>query len=177
MITGKNMVPAWSGFIMIICIAGIGALSLTACKTLGIGGSSDETVDLGGDEEIILVADEMPRFPGCEEMDISEEELFNCSQKKMLKFVYNNIKYPEIARNNGIEGTVVVSFVVDRTGQIQNPEVVRDIGGECGKEALRVIKLMADMEGKWRPGIKDGKAVNVKMNFPIRFTLYREEEG
>ncbi|TVR88675.1 MAG: M56 family peptidase [Saprospirales bacterium] len=177
MITGKNMVPAWSGFIMIICIAGIGALSLTGCKTLGIGDHSDETVDLDGDEEVFQIADEMPRFPGCEEKNISGNELQNCSAKKMLTFVYDNIKYPEIARSNGIEGTVVISFVVDRTGQIQNPKIVRDIGGECGKEALRVIELMADLEEKWIPGIKEGKAVNVRYNFPVRFSLEEEEEG
>ena len=175
MITGKNMVPAWSGFIMIICFAGIGLLSLTACKTLGIG-HSDETVDLDGDEEIFVEVDVMPRFPGCEEMNISGDELLACANQKMLEFVFSNIRYPELARVNGIEGTVVIAFVVDRTGQIQNPQIVRDIGAECGKEALRVVKMMADMEEKWRPGIQDGKAVNVEYNLPVRFTLNREKE-
>lgn len=93
----------------------------------------------------------------------------------MLEFVYSNIKYLKIARQNGIQGTVVISFVVDNNGQIQDPEVVRDIGGEYGKADLKVIEMMADME-EWRHRIKDSKAVNVQYNLPVRFTFNGEEE-
>lgn len=83
----------------------------------------------------------------------------------------------EIARQNGIQGTVVIFFVVDNNGQIQDPEVVRDIRGEYGKADLKVIEMMADMEKKWRHRIKDSKAVNVQYNLPVRFTFNGEEEG
>lgn len=95
----------------------------------------------------------------------------------MLEFVYSNIKCLEIARQNGIQGTVVIFFVVDNNGQIQDPEVVRDIRGEYGKADLKVIEMMADMEKKWRHRIKDSKAVNVQYNLPVRFTFNGEEEG
>ena len=162
MIAEKNTAPAWSGFIMIICIAGFGALLLAGCKTQGIAGSTDEAFNVDGDEEIFQVVDEMPRFPGCEEKNLPEDQRLNCANQKMLFFIYSNIKYPKEAREQGIDGTVVVSYIVDRTGQIQNPQIVGDADENLGKAALRVINMMADMEEKWTPGIKDGKAVNVQ---------------
>ncbi|TVQ49961.1 MAG: energy transducer TonB [Saprospirales bacterium] len=122
-------------------------------------------------EEIFQVVEQMPRFPGCENMAGSNEEKKACADQKMLEFIYRNIRYPAIARENGIEGQVVITFVVDTDGRIQDPKVVRDIGGGCGQEALRVIKMMNDMPERWTPGRQRGRAVNVQFNLPVRFTL------
>ncbi len=122
-------------------------------------------------EEIFQVVEQMPRFPGCEDMSGTNEEKKACADQKMLEFIYRNIRYPAIARENGIEGQVVVTFVVDTDGRIQDPKVVRDIGGGCGAEALRVIKMMNDMPERWTPGRQRGRAVNVQFNLPVRFTL------
>ena len=84
-----------------------------------------------------------------------------------MNFLGNNIKYPTIAKEVGITGTVVLSFVVGKTGEIKDIKIVKDIGGNCGNEAIRVIKKMPN----WIAGKQRGKPVNVKYHLPIRFTL------
>lgn len=121
-------------------------------------------------EEIFKVVEEMPRFPGCENLATTDERKA-CSDKKMLQFIYDNIQYPAIARENGIEGTVVVRFVVEADGSIKYAEVVRDIGGRCGEEAMRVVALMNSMPQKWTPGRQRGKPVRVWFNLPVKFIL------
>ena len=85
----------------------------------------------------------------------------------LTRFVQNNIKYPRIARESGIHGTVYVTFVVSKTGEISNVQIVRGIGGGCDEEAVRVIKLMPN----WIPGRQNGKPVPVWFNFPLKFTF------
>ncbi len=122
------------------------------------------------EEEIFKVVEEMPRFPGCENLATTEERRA-CADKKMLQFIYDNIQYPAIARENGIEGTVVVRFVVEADGSIKQAEVVRDIGGRCGEEALRVVNMMNKLPQKWTPGKQRGKPVRVWFNLPVKFIL------
>ena len=89
----------------------------------------------------------------------------------MLEFIYGNIKYPAIARENGVEGMVVVTFVVEKDGTVTDARVVRDIGAQCGQEALRVVNLMNEKSVKWVPGKQRGRAVRVQFNLPVRFKL------
>jgi TonB family protein len=97
------------------------------------------------------VVEEMPAFPG--------------GQAKMMQFLAANIKYPKAAIENGISGTVYISFIVDRKGKINDVRVLRGIGGGCDEEAIRVVKSMPD----WIPGKQNGKKVPVQFNLPIRF--------
>lgn len=117
-------------------------------------------------DEIFQVVEEMPRFPGCESEGDKEAQK-KCASDKMIKFIYGNIKYPPIARENGVEGTVVIRFVVDKDGSVTAPEIVRDIGAQCGAEALRVVNMMP----KWIPGKQRGQAVKVYFNLPVKFRL------
>ena len=121
-------------------------------------------------EEIFKVVEDMPRFPGCEDLP-SKEERKQCADKKMLEFIYKNIKYPAIARENGVEGTAVVQFVVEKDGSITDARVVRDPGAQTGSEALRVVEMMKDRSIKWIPGKQRGRAVRVQFNLPVRFRL------
>ncbi len=114
--------------------------------------------------DVYSVVEEMPRFPGCEE---SNEDRKKCSEQKLLQHIYTNLVYPKEARDAGIEGMVVVSFVVEKDGQITNPEILRSVGGGCGEEVLRVISTMPN----WVPGREAGKAVAVQFNLPVRFKL------
>lgn len=120
-------------------------------------------------EEIFQVVEEMPRFPGCENKPEAERKA--CADKAMLQFIYKNIKYPPIARENGVEGTVVVTFVVEKDGSVTDAKVLRDIGAQCGQEALRVVKMMNNMGSKWAPGKQRGKPVRVQFNLPVKFRL------
>ncbi len=103
--------------------------------------------------EIFVVVESMPEYPG------GETELY--------KYLGNSINYPEQARNLGLQGKVYVTFVVERDGSIANPKVLRDIGGGCGEEALRVVRSMP----KWKPGKQHGKNVRVQYNLPVLFQL------
>jgi protein TonB len=110
----------------------------------------------------------MPRFLSAEcESKGSKEEIKQCAQGEMLKFIYKNIKYPPIARENGVEGTVVIRFVVDKNGNVKEPEILRDIKAGCGAEAMRVVNMMP----KWKPGQQRGRKVPVYFNLPVKFKL------
>ena len=87
--------------------------------------------------------------------------------KAMYKFMSDNVKYPTIARENGIEGTVYVGFVIGKDGAIRDVAVKRGIGGGCNEEAVRVISMMP----AWKAGKQNGKAVSVAFTLPVKFAL------
>ena len=95
------------------------------------------------DTAIVVISDVMPEFPG------GEDSLF--------AFLFRNIKYPVEAKKADIQGRVFVTFVVEKDGRITGERILRDIGGGCGEEVLRVIRTMP----KWKPGTQDGKPVRV----------------
>ena len=110
------------------------------------------------------------KFPGCEENGESEEQKA-CAQKKLLEFIYGNIKYPAIARENGVEGMAVVSFVIEKDGKVTDAKVVRNPGAKTGEEALRVVELMNQEGIRWNPGQQGGRNVRVQFNLPVKFKL------
>jgi len=112
-----------------------------------------EEVPVEKPEEVFKVVEQQPQYPD--------------GEAAMLKFIYSNIKYPAIARDNGVDGTVYVSFVVEKDGSITSVKVVRDIGGGCGEEAMRVVKMFP----KWNPGKQRGRPVRVQFNLPVKFKL------
>ena len=105
------------------------------------------------EQEIFKIVEEMPSFPG--------------GEGKLMEYVSKNIKYPQIARETGIQGRVFVNFVVEPDGSVSNVTVLRGIGGGCDEEAMRVVKNMP----KWKPGKQRGKAVRVQYMLPVNFRL------
>ncbi|HIS09681.1 MAG TPA: TonB family protein [Candidatus Avibacteroides excrementipullorum] len=105
------------------------------------------------EEEIFQVVEEMPEPPG--------------GMAGLMQYLGRNIKYPAIAQENGIQGRVVVQFVVEKDGSIANPVVVKSVDPSLDKEAIRVISTMP----KWKPGKQRGKAVRVKYTVPVTFRL------
>ena len=111
-----------------------------------------------------------PRFGGCN--DITEaEELKKCADKAMAEFINKHLKYPETAKNRGIEGKAVISFIVEVNGSLSEITPITSLGGGCEEEAVRVIQLMNDKKQWWVPGMKDGKRVRVKIQLPINFRM------
>ena len=104
-------------------------------------------------DSIYQIVEEMPQFPG--------------GEAAMMKFVANNVKYPQEARDKEIDGRVFIGFVVEKDGSVSNVKVLRGIGGGCDEEAVRVIKGMP----KWKPGMQKGKPVRVSYQIPIYFKL------
>ena len=105
------------------------------------------------EQQIFQVVEEMPEFPG--------------GMAECMKFLSKNIKYPPSSAENGIQGRVIVQFVVNQDGSIVDPVVVRGVDSHLDKEALRVIQMMP----KWKPGKQRGKAVRVKYTVPVMFRL------
>jgi TonB family protein len=122
--------------------------------------------------EKVLVgeADEMPRFPGCEDLHAQKDKAA-CANQKMMTFIIDNLKYPKAAKENGIEGKVIVSFTVETDGSLSDIQAVKGIGSGCDEAAIAVVEAMPN----WVPGTKDGKKVAVSMKLPFVFKLPAEE--
>lgn len=107
--------------------------------------------------------EEPPRFPGCE--DLPRAERNQCAEKKMMKFIWDNFRYPDPTWCGS--GRVVVSFMVEKDGGITGAKIMRDIGGGMAEEVLRVVGLMPP----WVPGKQRGVAVRTQFNLPVRVCL------
>lgn len=110
-------------------------------------------------EEVFTVVEKQPEFIG--------------GQKAMTDFLLKNINYPEDDQKNGIEGTVYVSFIVEKDGTVSGVKVIRGINVSLNSEAIRVVKLMSK---KWTSGTQKGKAVKVQFNLPIKFKLANDKK-
>ena len=104
-------------------------------------------------DEVFMVAEQMPEFPG--------------GMKELLKFLQNNLKYPENAMKNNVQGRVIVQFVVEKDGTLTEFKVARSVDPDLDAEALRVLQIMP----KWKPGMQRGKIVRVKFTVPVSFKL------
>lgn len=102
---------------------------------------------------VFKMAEEMPEFPG--------------GPEKLLEYLNENQRYPEMARENDIQGRVYVQFVVEPDGSISNVEVIRSIGGGCDEEAVRLVQNMP----KFKPGKMNGYPVRVQYTVPVKFML------
>lgn len=118
-------------------------------------------------EPIWDAAEEMPRFRGCESLEGTKAEKKSCADKKLLAFIYDKIHYPQLAKSIGIEGVVVIQFVIEKDGSISDIEIAKDIGGGCGLAAEAVVKQMP----RWIPGKQRGKPVRVRYRLPVRYRL------
>ena len=133
-----------------------GDTSTYSIETFSISGSLFETlldVATSKKDTVYQIAEEMPVFPG--------------GEQAMMKFVAENINYPQEAKDKEIAGRVFVSFVVEKDGSVDEVKVMRGIGGGCDEEVVRVVKAMP----KWKPGKQEGKPVRVNYMMPFNFKL------
>jgi len=115
-------------------------------------GDDDEEIQ---EEEVFYIVEDMPTFNGGD------------PATEFRKYIAQNLRYPEIAAENGISGRVIVQFAVNKTGQVVDAVVVRSVDPALDKEAIRVVMSSP----KWTPGKQRGKAVKVLFTFPINFVL------
>lgn len=141
--------------------------SKTAIGAFDVKGNTDKGEVLKAEQEIAQpeppkhveenkvfdVVEEMPSFPG--------------GPSALTSYLSSNVKYPVVAQENGVQGRVVVSFVVERDGSITDVKVVRSVDPSLDREATRVVKSMPN----WNPGKQNGSAVRVKYNVPVSFRL------
>lgn len=98
---------------------------------------------------------------------VQEMPTYPAGQEKLLRFIGQNVVYPAIAKKAGVQGKVMIGFVVEKDGSMADINVLKGIGSGCDEEAVRVCKLM----GKWNPGKQDGKPVRVRLVIPFQFKL------
>ena len=155
----KTRFGAWK---MLAALPVAALLMMVGCKPAGektVNQEEDMSVvnvtvdDVDNDETVFNVVEVDPEFPG--------------GMEALYKYLSENIRYPEQAKNEKIQGRVFISFVVEKDGSITDAKVIRGIGGGCDEEGLRVVNAMP----KWTPGKQLGKAVRVQFNLPINFKL------
>ncbi|RDC62383.1 TonB family protein [Adhaeribacter pallidiroseus] len=127
---------------------GAGPIAIGADSDHPMAGTAEETT-----ENVRDFVDIMPEFPG--------------GLKQMYDFIRRTLRYPAEAQRQGLEGTVVVTFVVGKSGEISDIKVIKDVGGGTAEEAIRVIRSMKP----WQPGRQKGQPVPVRFTLPLRFSL------
>ena len=115
--------------------------------------SNNNTGVLTSSDEVLMFVDELP--------------IFGKDNSSLSKFLKDKVKYPQFARENHIEGKVIIEFIIDKNGEVKAAKILRGIGGGCDEEAFHAIENMP----KWKAGIQHGKPVNVKLVLPIDFKL------
>ncbi len=134
----------------------IGIISMDLTDDIELGdavAAAPEDEDEVKEDIVYVVVEQVAEFPGGEEA--------------LYKYLKDNIVYPNIARQTGIEGKVYIRFVVEKDGSISNVKVMRDIGGGCGEEAMRVVKSMP----KWKPAKQQTRTVRSEFNLPVNFSF------
>ena len=122
-------------------------------KLIGEVDNMKKTVAQEEEVKPFLIVEQMPEFPG--------------GAEDLMRYIQQNVKYPQMARETGITGTVFVQFVVGKDGRISDVRILRGIGGGCDEEAIRVIKSMPT----WKAGKQNGVHVPVYFKMPIKFSL------
>lgn len=117
------------------------------------------------EEEIFMVVENMPAFGPC--VGMRGEERDKCTQGEIIKYVSTNTKYPPIAKDAGIQGTVFVYFVVGKDGKVKDVKVLREVDPRLDKEAVRVVESLPRFE----PGQQRGKSVSVQYTIPVKFII------
>jgi TonB family protein len=114
--------------------------------------------DNNSTDEVFQVVENMPEFPG--------------GMAELMKFLQQNIKYPEQAQKDSIQGRVIVQFTIKKTGEVSDPTIMRSVSPELDAEAIRVVNAMP----LWTPGEQKGEPVNVKFTLPIQFRLAKPQK-
>lgn len=125
-------------------------------KTDGNKTTGDEATNSVAEQqsdEAVCGCEEMPEFPG--------------GIVNLISYMSDNIKYPQKARKEGVQGQVMVAFIVSKDGSLKNIQIAKGVSPELDAEALRVVKMMP----KWTPGKNEGKTVDVKYELPVDFKL------
>mgnify|MGYP000544147885 CR=1 FL=1 len=122
-----------------------------------------------GNNTVYKFVEQSPRFPGCEDLDANVRTKEDCSKSKMIEYVYKELKYPTECKSSNLSGTVLVSFVVDTTGYLENITVEKSISPCLDAEAMRVVNAMNYMEKRWISGSHNGEKVRFYYRLPIWF--------
>lgn len=124
---------------------------LTAYASIGQTHETNESLIEG---PVFVAVEQMPNFPG--------------GNVKLMEYIGSHLQYPKVAQDKGIQGRVIVSFVVNTDGSISDAEIVRSLDPSCDEEVLRLVNSMP----RWIPGKTDGKNVRVQYTMPLMFKMF-----
>ncbi len=152
-------------FLSIAILFGLCGLicTLIACEknivqtNMDVGTKNAKAFQVVENDQVYSNVDEMPTFVGGDEA--------------LLQYLGSKVKYTEEAKKANIEGLVVIEFIVNQDGGVNNATILKDIGGGLGYEALRIVRLMPN----WIPGKENGQLVRVNYKLPVRFKLSSED--
>ena len=140
----------------------------TAIGTFDVKGNDDSNGEILKAKEIIAQPEPPKHVEEDKVFDIVEQQpLFPGGQSALMQFLHDNIKYPVVAQENGVQGRVTVQFVVEKDGSITDVHVLRGVDPSLNKEAVRVVKSMP----RWTPGKQNGTTVRVNYRLPVLFRL------
>ena len=108
----------------------------------------------------------MPYLEMCQKIK-NEENRQSCSNENLVKFIIENLKYPTIARENGVEGVVIIGFIINKNGEVEAAKIIQNIGSGCGQAALKVVNALP----KFVSGTVNNQPVDVYLELPITFSL------
>ena len=138
----------------------------TAIGTFDVKGNDEAEGEVLKAKEVVV--DEKPKEEETKVFDVVEQmPSFPGGDAELMKFLHDHMKYPAVAEENGIQGRVICTFVVERDGSISDVKVIKSVDPSLDKEAIRVLKSMP----KWIPGKQNGSAVRVKYTVPVTFRL------
>lgn len=149
----KHLILAAALLIPALCTSAQELKTYNTSNYNGQAQTSQQECCLGEEEKPYVHVEQMPEFPG--------------GLQALLQHISNELKYPETAKDNGIEGMVVVQFVVKADGTVGDVKVTRSLDPDCNKEAVRLVRSLP----RWTPGRHNGRAVTVYYTLPIRFRI------
>lgn len=126
---------------------------LLSAHTAMYAQSNQRTERKASDEKIFDVVEQPPSFPG--------------GQAALMSYLSKNVKYPEEALKDNVQGRVIVGFIVEKDGSVSNAKIIRSVDSALDKEAIRIVMSMP----KWTPGRQNGRNVRTKYNVPVNFKL------
>ncbi len=133
------------------------------------------SLEAGKDQEVMQMAEEMPRLKGCEAVTDPEERK-HCATARLYEYIYQHLTYPAEDRQKGVEGQGIVQFVINVEGKMESVNVRRSPSETITAELIRLFNQMAS-ETAWIPGRDAGKPVNVQLTIPVKFVLEKKETG
>lgn len=120
--------------------------------------------------KVYRVVDEMPVLPSCRTLS-SNEERKSCTDAELIKYMKQNIHYPDTTGDNNLTDLAIVEFVVSKDGKIINTKIIKNTRGGYANELVRVLHKMNDDNIVWTPGQQDGEKVMVQFYLPMRFKM------
>ncbi len=127
----------------------------------------DDFTKIDFTQYVVQIDDDQPEIPDVTFVIVENMPEFDGGESALYDYLRENLKYPKMAVEAGIQGTVYVKFIVEKDGSINHVQLLRGIGGGCDEEAMRVVRNMP----RWNAGKQRGVPVRVELNLPVKFSL------